>query len=348
MTEVSWDTSAWPVDDQTLWMRMTTRIGPLDPGGELTHLRAISIHNIEVAYGRWLAWLGKYEPDALGQPPLSRVTSGRVQHWIENVHDCAPNSIKMWVDGLISFLTAADSKLDIRFLRNLQRNLLRLARDNHGDRKIRRIPSSFDLIEAAVEYADDEVAASKSPFEHARVLRDATMIVFLAMIPIRRHNFVSLELGRTILVSDEEITVVLQPEEVKNKTHFEMVLREPGATLMRRYLEEARPFLLARATYNTNALWLADSGLPYSYSYIGRRIPLITQRLIGVKVPPHFFRDAMATTLARASPEFASGTKAILGHSDHRTAERHYNHARSVDAGRKYANILQDLLGAMP
>lgn len=117
---------------------------------------------------------------------------------------------------------------------------------------------------------------------------------------------------------------------------------------MRLYLEEARPFFQARATENTNALWLADTGVPYSYGYIGRRIPLITERLIGVNVPPHFFRDAMVTTLARASPDFARGSKAILGHIDHRTAERHYNHARSVEAGREYASILQDLLDEKP
>lgn len=345
MTNVTWRVSSWPTQDQDHWKRMTTQVGPLDQGGELTHLRAASIHNVEVAYGRWLAWLGTHEPMALDEAPLPRVTRQRVRLWMDAVRECAPYSRKLWIDGLIRFLTAAEPDVQISFLRVLQRNLLQLASDDHGGRKIGRIPSSFDLIEAALTYADTGVDSAKSDFEGARRLRDATMIVFLAMVPIRRRSFVALELGRTLIVNDREIIVLLAPDEVKNKMHYEIVLREPGAGLLRRYLEEARPFLHSRASTKTHALWLADTGLPYGYKYIGKRIPLLTERLIGVNVPPHFFRDALATTFARVSPEMARGTKAILGHSDHRTSERHYNHAQAIEVGRSYSDILRELEG---
>jgi integrase/recombinase XerD len=346
MTDVTCRVPDWPTRDQDLWRRMTTQSGPLDEGGELTHLRAISIYNVEVAYGRWLAWLGTHEPTALDEPPIPRVTRQRVRLWMEAVRQCAPNSRKMWIDGLIRFLTAAEPDVQIPFLRVLQRNLLQLASDDHGGRKIGRIPSSFDLIEAALTYADTAEAPAKSAFEGARRQRDAAMIVFLAMVPIRRRSFVSLELGRTLIVNDKEIIVLLAPDEVKNKMHYEIVLREPGAGLMRRYLAEARPFLHSRALTQTNAVWLADTGLSYSYSYVGRRIPLLTERMIGVNVPPHFFRDALATTFARESPELARGTKAMLGHTDHRTSERHYNHAQAIEAGRSYSEILLELAEA--
>jgi integrase/recombinase XerD len=345
MTDVTWRVSDWPAEDQALWGRMTKLVGPLDEGGELTHLRATSIRNVEVAYGRWLCWLGKHEPTALNEPPIPRVTPQRVQLWMESVQDCAPNSRKIWIDGLIRFLTAAEPDVRIPFLQRVQCNLLQLASEHHGDRKIGRIPSSLDLIEAALAYADAEEALATSRFERARRQRDAAMIVFLSMLPIRRRTFVSLELGRTLISSDKEIAVLLAPEEVKNKKHYEIVLREPGASLLRRYLEEARPFLHSRASDTTQALWLADTGLPYSYSYIGKRIPLLTERLIGMNVPPHFFRDALATTFARVSPDLARGTKAILGHSDYRTSERHYNHAQAIEAGRSYSDVLLELAG---
>lgn len=345
MTDVTWRIPDWPAEDKALWRRMTTRVGPLDDGGELAHLRETSIRNVEIAYGRWLAWLGKHEPTALNEPPIPRVTPQRVRLWMEDVRDCAPNSRKMWIDGLIRFLTAAEPEVQIPFLRLVQRNLLQLANEDHGDRKIGRIPSSLDLIEAALTYAEE--ASATSGFECARRQRDAAMIVFLAMVPIRRRSFVGLELGRTLLVTEEEITIVLAPEDVKSKNHYEIILREPGAGLLRRYLEEARPFLLSRALGKTDALWLADTGLPYSYTYIGKRIPLLTERLIGMKVPPHFFRDALATTFARASPDLARGTKAVLGHCDYRTSEKHYNHAQAIEAGRSYSDVLLGLAGPL-
>jgi integrase len=206
-----------------------------------------------------------------------------------------------------------------------------------------RIPSILDLIDAGLNHGDVGASEAKSEFERARRLRDAALIVLLAMVPIRRKNFLGLEIGRTIHVDREEILITLPAGEVKNKLRYEIILREPGAALLRRYLSEARPFLDARSSKQTNALWLADTGLPYGYGYIGRRIPFLTEKLIGVNVPPHFFRDATATTFARTSPELARGTKAILGHSDHRTAERHYNHAQSIEAGRSLAEIIGGL-----
>lgn len=337
MTNVTWRVPRWPTQDQDLWRRMTTHVGPLDEGGELAHLRASSIHNVEVAYGRFLAWLGTQEPAALDEAPIPRVTCQRVRLWMDAVRECAPYSRKLWIDGLIRFLTAAEPDVEISLLRGMQRNLLQLANGDYGARKIGRIPSSFDLIEAALTYAD---APAKSAFEGARRQRDAAMIVFLAMVPIRRRSFVSLEIDRTLIANDKEIIILLAPDEVKIKRHYEIVLREPGAALMRRYLGEARPFLHSRARIQTDAVWLADTGLPYSYGYVGRRIPLLTERMIGMNVPPHFFRDALATTFARESPELARGTKAMLGHTDHRMSERHYNHAQAIEAGRSFSEIL--------
>lgn len=62
-----------------------------------------------------------------------------------------------------------------------------------------------------------------------------------------------------------------------------------------------------------------------------------------MRVPPQFFRDAAATTLARTSPEAARLTRGLLGHAGFRTAERHYNQARALEAGRDYADVLTQL-----
>lgn len=336
----------WPIADQLLWQRLIVPVSVLDDGGELSHLSQDSLLNAAVAYGRWLAWLAENQPTALKEPPMGRITPYLAQGWLVSIGHLAPSSRKMWVDGLIRVITGTDPNKDIVFLRRAQQSLLGLAQEDHGDRKIGRIPSSFDLINAALDYAEADVGAATSAFEQTRRLRDAAMIVLLAMLPIRRKNFVALEIGRTFQVHDDKIIVSLPAAEVKTKSRYVAEVQEPGAALMRRYLSEARPVLAARTERVHESLWLADTGLPYSYGYIGRRIPLISERLLGIKVPPHFFRDAIATTFARTSPELARGTKAILGHAGYTTAERHYNQARALEAGRTYAEIIEFLIAA--
>ncbi|MBD1202490.1 MAG: hypothetical protein H9533_00005, partial [Rhodobacteraceae bacterium] len=201
-------------------------------------------------------------------------------------------------------------------------------------------------IGAAKELAEEGVEASKTAFFKARNLRDAAMVMFLAMVPIRRKNFVQMEIGRTLLMEAGRFVVLLPAGEVKNHVHYEIELLEPGASVLSRYIADARPFLASRCPTPTNMLWLADTGRPYSYGYIGTRIPLIVERLLGIKVPAHFFRDAVATTFARTSPELARGSKAILGHSDRKTAERYYNQAKALEAGRTYSEIVELLVNA--
>lgn len=77
--------------------------------------------------------------------------------------------------------------------------------------------------------------------------------------------------------------------------------------------------------------------------YIGSRIGDLTLKLTGKRVSPHLFRDCAATTLARLSPESARLIRPVLSHSGFRTAERHYIHAQTIDAGRDYAAVVQRL-----
>ena len=90
------------------------------------------------------------------------------------------------------------------------------------------------------------------------------------------------------------------------------------------YLLRVRPWLLARSGMPTERLWLNDSGEPYQANHLYKRICRITQEIVGTPIPPHFFRDCVATTLAYHSPESARLTRGVLGHSGFRMAERHY------------------------
>lgn len=335
--------ASWPDADQKLWIELTTRGHPLDPEGALSHLRLSTLHNTQVAYGRWLFWLKHAEPSALSEPPLPRITDRRVSAWMDACAPLAAYSRKMYLDEIIRVLKAGNAELPVHRLRRLRKLLNTEAQTTAGGRKIGRIPSSIDLIHTAADYAETGVDAAPSAFERTRRLRDSAMIAFLATMPIRRRNFAALELGRTISIGVDFVEVTLPPDEVKNARGLVFTLQEPAAALLRRYVAEARPFLAARNPQPTEFLWLADTGRPYALNYLTTRISQLTERLVGVKVPPHFFRDAVATTLTRASPELARGVPALLGHSNSRTSERHYNHARMVETGREFGDILKTI-----
>lgn len=62
----------------------------------------------------------------------------------------------------------------------------------------------------------------------------------------------------------------------------------------------------------------------------------------------HYAEDAAATTLARISPESARLIRSVLAHSGFATAERHYIHAQTIEAGRDYASLITRLKKGRP
>lgn len=120
----------------------------------------------------------------------------------------------------------------------------------------------------------------------------------------------------------------------------------PAMPALERYLAEARPLLLSRGAASDPHLWIDRKGKPLTYASIGPTIANATEKMTGVRVPPHFFRDAAATTLARTSPNAAKLIRPILAHASPATAERHYNHANTIEAGRDYAALVAQMKGA--
>lgn len=100
---------------------------------------------------------------------------------------------------------------------------------------------------------------------------------------------------------------------------------------------------MKRGGQNHNYLWVSTKGQRLGDDYLGMRIGRMTLQLTGRRVPPHFFRDAVATTLARISPQSGRLIRPVLAHSGFGTAERHYIHAQTIDAGRDYAAVVKRL-----
>ncbi len=334
--------ASWPKADRDMWENLLRHGGPLDDRGALSHLRLPSLAMLNYCYGRWLGWLARTECDGLLEPPVDRATITRLLAWLEALDHIAPMTKLMLVSGTLRVLRAAAPEMDWRLQRRLETSLKRSAGRGNPERKRGRVLSTAVLLDAGVKLASLQADAATTELIATKRRRDGTMVAMLALMPMRRRAFASLKLGHSIYVSENEIVVALPEEMTKSGVPWEAPVPSQVLPLLRRYLSETRPWLMARGGQQHDYLWVGDRGAPFlNLNYLGEKIATITTQITGVRVPPHFFRDAAATTLARISPEAARLIRPILTHSTLGTAERHYIQARSVEAGRDYAAVIK-------
>lgn len=340
---LTWD--AWPEADRALWRALVKKGGPLDDTGGLAHLRATTLHLLSKGYGRWLAWLRAVSPQTLDEPPERRATPQRLREWLKAMDHLAPSSQCMFLNSPIWVLSVAFPEADWREAHRLRRSVQRIAERDFGSRKNGRILSTSVLLDAGLDLAGRQADAANSEAEAALRRRDGTMVAVLALLPMRIRAFTALEIGASVLVTTSPIDIVLSADMTKNGVPWETPLPDVLEPLLRRYLDDVRPYFLSLGDARHSMLWVTRKGDPYNAAGIAKRITKTTRRLTGVCIPPHFFRDAAATSLARHSPQAAELIRPLLGHQSLGTAERHYIQACTIEAGRDYASILAHYKG---
>lgn len=333
----------WPAADQAMWHTLFAEGGPLDGQGPLVHLRETSRHTLALRYGQWLKWLAMAEPAALTCAPTDRVTHARLVHWLSSLERLADMTRLMLVDGVLRVAMAADPGCCWSEEARLRARLKRRAGRGAQTRKQGRILSSAVLLEAGLELVETSAQRLDHSLFAATDMRDGAMIALLALMPMRLRALAGLELGSSVTVGQDLILVSIPEDLSKTGQPWEAEVPPQAATALRAYIDKARPLLAQRGQSNISSLWLNRKGNGLRYAGIGRCIARQTLRMTGVRVPPHFFRDAAATTLARSSPESARLIRGVLGHKGFRTAERHYIHAQTIEAGRDYASLIARL-----
>ncbi|WP_170782162.1 tyrosine-type recombinase/integrase [Ruegeria arenilitoris] len=330
----------WPASDRDMWDRLQKAAGPLDDCGALAHLRATSLKTLELRYARWLQWLITSDAEAITLPPARRGTLPRLSAWLRDLSRTRPMTRLMFIDGVLRILSAADPTQDWSAQRKLKAGLKRAAGRGDRDRKLGRVLSSEVLFRAGLILATGHAEAAPTPLRSMMCLRDGTMIAMLALMPMRRRAFAGLRIGTSLYVAADTMTVALPGDLTKSGHPWEADVPQSVEPLLRRYVNEARPFFMERGQQHHNVLWVGRSGTPLKKDALSPRIAEQTLKLTGRRIPPHFFRDAAATTLARSSPEHAKLIRPILAHTSFGTAERHYIHAQTIEAGRDYAALI--------
>jgi site-specific recombinase XerD len=232
----------------------------------------------------------------------------------------------------------------------LQRVTARLKRRSRPARDKRpRLQDTDDLLDLGMELM---AGAERTPFitgwRQAVDYRDGLMIALLALRPLRRSNFCSIEVGHHLI----QRNTLLLFEKTKTHRPLEQIFPPDLADALDRYLTHYRPWLCWQTGYRDarfpfhpagDHLWVSRSGSAFGEKGFYEASRKRTLARFGRSLHPHLFRDCAATTIATGDPDHVRITMSVLGHAGMATSERHYNHAQGVEAIRKVQNHILTL-----
>jgi integrase len=206
-----------------------------------------------------------------------------------------------------------------------------------------------------------ESVAGWSARRRAVLFRDGLMIALLAYRPVRLKNFAMMRLGRHLMKVSGSWQIQFAAQETKTHVRYEAAVPSAVAPRLERYLDVHRPVLLrgkricapankmlvsdseAPIRPGLDAVWVSEVGSQIEQAALANRIVTHTKAAFGRSVSPHLFRDCAATSIAVDNPKHVGDASLVLGHADHRMTEKHYNHARSLEASRRHAEMLARL-----
>ncbi len=330
----------WPEADRRAWMSACQPSQRLKRGGAGSHLKPITLSDLERRYGYFLDFIdrrGLLDPNKAAG---GHVTPENVDTYLEEL---TARVGSVTVQGSICKLRRAcelvDPTCNMSWLADIEKDLALVMRPRS---KADRWVLTEVLVEAGLTLiAEAENSRKMSKLGQARQVRNGLMVAMLAMHPIRLKNFADLEIGRNFVEIKDSWWIVLSASETKEGRPDERRIDDLLQPALDRYLKKYRPFL-ARADQSTKALWLSSNdGASMSYAGVERVLTETTRTTVGIAVSPHLFRTAIASSAAihgGANPHLAS---ALLHHTNSHVTEAHYNRASSISAGDSLRSIIQ-------
>lgn len=167
------------------------------------------------------------------------------------------------------------------------------------------------------------------------------MVAVITPCPIRRKNFADLSIGKDFIRLNRGWTILLPPDKVKNGE--QVSLEVPGflTEFIDHYIDNVRSTFPGGTC--SSKLWLTWFGKSMSGHAVYLRMVEVTEKHFGKALNPHIFRDCAATFLSWESPAAAKAGQGLLMHRSDRTTQKHYTHARQIEAGRRVNELLYTL-----
>jgi len=342
--------AAWPERERLAWEAGTRRADLFEPKGAGADWSPRSRAKTARGYGRWLCWL---EQKGLLDPALTpgaRVTKPLVADYVAMLSmSCAPFTVVCRLQELYDALRVLAPDTDWLWLADLWMRLGRRAEPVRNKRlRLRPARDLAYLGRRMMTSAEQEISWSR---RHRAVhYRDGLMIALLASRPFRLRNFASIVLGTHLVQQSGRWWLRFAASETKAKQLYEVAFPRLLVSELDRYLTVHRPVLLAgesgQLSPSTNALWVSEVGTRLESGALAARIRKHTKEALGASIPPHWFRDAAATSIAVEDPQHVCDAHHLLGNTLS-TTEKYYNQASSLEASRRHQAMLAALRSSM-
>jgi len=342
--------AAWPEQDRLAWEAGTRRADLFEQKGAGTEWSSSSKKKTASGYGFWLCWLGQKGLLDRKLAPGSRVTKPLVADYVQILSaSCAPYTVVCRLQELYDALRVLAPEMDWRWLAELWMRLGRRAEPAVNKRaRLRPTHDLLDLGRRMMILAEQvkNWSARRRAVQH----RDGLMIALMASRPLRLKNFASIVLGVHLVQQRGGWWLQFSASEMKAKRPYEVAFPRALIPELEHYLAVHRPVLLAgesgQLSPGTDALWVSEVGTMLESGALATRIRKHTGKAFGASLPPHWFRDAAATTIAIGDPRHVCDAHHILGNTL-ATTQKYYNQARSLEASRRHQAMLAALRSSL-
>ena len=332
----------WPPRDQQLWRRAIQPAGLFDSAGAAADWSEATRRKTAYGYGHWLRWLQDHGQLDIDLPPSDRVTEPRVRDYLGDIMaQLASYTAACRAQELYDAMRVLAPGQDWTWLRKTMINLAARAVPV-TDKRLRLRGAGELQVLGRTLMAEAESLPHDDP-DRALRYRDGFMIALLAYRPVRMRSFARMRLGQHLIWRDTTWWLEFTAEETKTRRPYAAVLPASLAAALQRYLDHFRTVLLMRvggAMRASDAVWVSKYGTTMTRRSLPGPITRRTRAAFGRSLPPHWFRDAAATSIAIEEPAQIADAHHVLGHASPKTSERHYNQARSIEASRRYQDVL--------
>lgn len=220
------------------------------------------------------------------------------------------------------------------WLRRVTRRLLNRAEPSRNKRA--RVVPAADLLQLGLDLMQNaEAGGTLSHKDRLLAFRDGLMITTLISRPLRRSNFLSVEIGRHLLPVGAGWSLTFTAGETKAGRRLEVSYPPELTRELGHYLGVVRPGLLAMGhkrfprgrdgdTPAGQHLWVSVNGTALRKTALDNMLAKRTTARFGHGVNPHLFRDCAATSIMAEVPGQVRIAARVLGHATLQTTEQYY------------------------
>jgi integrase/recombinase XerD len=325
----------WPEADRAAF-RAAYEPGDLFDGtaGPGAHLAEGTRGAIRFAYRRWLAFLKANHPDDLSVAPAERITPERVRAFIHCLSaQIGQSSVAAAAARLYAAARLIAPTTDWAWLKSIKARLA--SRVLPQDRFDRLVPP-WQTLDFGIELMDAALILPIDGNKQREIqYRDGLLVALLSMWPIRRRSLAALTVSRHLEFDDAGVNMLLHAADTKSQRAESFRVPEQLLPYLVRYLKEIRPILLGHSEHD--GFWSSGHGRPLGGDQLCGTVRARTMSKFGKAMSLHDFRRAAATFLAMDAPEKIGLIPGVLQHASPDVSEQHYNLARSMQAGRRFA-----------